>query len=39
MEKIHVEIPCTIWKKNKGYPTTGHREAIRKYGITKYTEK
>ena len=24
------------WKKNKGYPTKEHREAIRKYGVTKY---
>jgi ribonuclease HII len=24
------------WKKNKGYPTKEHREAIRRYGTTKY---
>ncbi len=36
MEKIHEEFPMYNWKKNKGYPTKEHREAIRKYGITKY---
>jgi ribonuclease HII len=24
------------WKQNKGYPTKEHREAIQKYGVTKY---
>jgi len=36
MEKIHKEYPMYNWKQNKGYPTKEHREAIRKYGITKY---
>ena len=36
MEKIHEEFPMYNWKQNKGYPTKEHREAIRKYGITKY---
>jgi ribonuclease HII len=36
MEKIHEEFPMYNWKKNKGYPTKEHREAIRKYGLTKY---
>ncbi|WP_242092983.1 ribonuclease HII [Aestuariivivens sediminicola] len=36
MDKIHDEFPMYNWKKNKGYPTKEHREAIRKYGITKY---
>ncbi|WP_271783465.1 ribonuclease HII [Aquimarina algiphila] len=36
MEKIHEEFPMYNWKKNKGYPTVEHRNAIRKYGITKY---
>lgn len=36
MNKIHEEFPMYNWKKNKGYPTTEHREAIRKYGTTKY---
>ena len=36
MNKIHEEFPMYNWKKNKGYPTNEHREAIRKYGPTKY---
>ena len=36
MNKIHEEFPMYNWKKNKGYPTKEHREAIRKYGVTKY---
>lgn len=36
MNKIHEEFPMYNWKKNKGYPTIEHREAIRKYGVTKY---
>jgi ribonuclease HII len=36
MNTIHEEFPMYNWKKNKGYPTLEHREAIRKYGITKY---
>ena len=36
MDKIHEEFPMYNWKKNKGYPTAEHREAIKKYGTTKY---
>lgn len=39
MNMIHEEYPMYNWKKNKGYPTLEHREAIRKYGITKYHRK
>ncbi|WP_190809787.1 ribonuclease HII [Flagellimonas sp. S3867] len=39
MAKIHEEFPMYNWKKNKGYPTKEHREAIRKYGLTKYHRK
>lgn len=39
MLKIHEEFPMYNWKQNKGYPTTEHREAIKKYGITKYHRK
>lgn len=39
MEKIHLEFPMYNWKKNKGYPTKEHRDAIRKYGVTKYHRK
>ena len=36
MNRIHKEFPMYNWKQNKGYPTKEHREAIRKYGTTKY---
>jgi len=36
MNSIHEEFPMYNWKQNKGYPTKEHREAIRKYGVTKY---
>lgn len=39
MNKIHKEFPMFNWKQNKGYPTKEHREAIKKYGITKYHRK
>ena len=39
METIHEEYPMYNWKKNKGYPTKEHRQAIREYGITKYHRK
>ena len=39
MNKIHEEFPMYNWKKNKGYPTKEHREAIREFGITKYHRK
>lgn len=36
MEKIHSEYPDYGWDNNKGYPTSFHRDAIKKYGITPY---
>jgi len=39
MEKIHYEFPEYGWNKNKGYPTSIHRDAILKYGITPYHRK
>ena len=39
MEKIHEEFPQYNWKKNKGYPTKEHREAIRQFGATPYHRK
>ncbi|MCF7560955.1 ribonuclease HII [Sabulilitoribacter multivorans] len=39
MNMIHEEFPVYNWKQNKGYPTKEHREAIKKYGITKYHRK
>ncbi|MEJ2113263.1 MAG: ribonuclease HII [Flavobacteriaceae bacterium] len=39
MSIIHEEFPMYNWKQNKGYPTKEHREAIMKYGISKYHRK
>jgi ribonuclease HII len=36
MIKIHEEFPQYGWEQNKGYPTSYHRTAILKYGITPY---
>lgn len=36
MHCIDQEFPLYHWKQNKGYPTKGHREAIRASGATKY---
>ena len=36
MRKIHSEFPQYGWDNNKGYPTSSHRAAILKYGITPY---
>lgn len=36
MEALHHEYPQYDWKKNKGYPTKAHREAIRQHGPTPY---
>jgi ribonuclease HII len=39
MDRIHEEFPMYNWKKNKGYPTVEHREAIKKYGVSPYHRK
>ena len=39
METIHEEYPMYNWKKNKGYPTKEHRDAIKKYGPCIYHRK
>ncbi len=36
MDALAMEYPHYDWQSNKGYPTPKHREAIRRYGITKY---
>jgi ribonuclease HII len=36
MKKIHNDYPEYGWNNNKGYPTSFHREAIMKHGITPY---
>jgi len=39
MAKLDQEYPCYNWKQNKGYPTTDHRAAIEKNGVTPYHRK
>ena len=39
MLKLDELYPEYQWKKNKGYPTREHREAIRRYGATPYHRK
>ena len=36
MNQLDAEYPQYGWRKNKGYPTKAHREAIRQYGTTPY---
>lgn len=36
MANLHEEFPAYNWKKNKGYPTKEHRQAIRDFGPTPY---
>ena len=39
MNQLADQYPEYQWKKNKGYPTKTHREAIRQYGTTCYHRK
>jgi ribonuclease HII len=39
MEALDREYPQYQWKKNKGYPTRAHREAIRQFGSTPWHRK
>lgn len=39
MQKLDEEYPQYNWKKNAGYLTKEHSEAILKYGVTKYHRK
>ena len=39
MEEIHLDFPDYNWKKNKGYPTKEHRNAIRTAGICLHHRK
>lgn len=36
MCRLHEEFPQYGWNKNKGYPTTAHRDAIARYGASPY---
>lgn len=39
MTQLHQEFAAYNWKKNKGYPTQEHRNAIREFGPTPYHRK
>ena len=39
MLSMHTQFPEYNWKKNKGYPTREHRNAIRTFGITSFHRK
>ena len=39
MTQLDTELPNYYWKKNKGYPTKQHRQAIRDFGTTEYHRK
>ena len=36
METLHAKYEFYAWKKNKGYPTADHREAIRSHGACEH---
>ena len=39
LKKMDLEFPRYNWRKNKGYGTKEHMEAIKKYGLCKYHRK
>lgn len=39
MAQIAEEYPMYNWKKNKGYPTSDHRQAIREHGLSPHHRK
>lgn len=39
MKQLHKEFPHYNWKRNKGYGTPEHREAIQAHGLCKYHRK
>jgi ribonuclease HII len=39
MEELHAAFPAYNWKKNKGYPTAAHRQAIQETGVSEYHRK
>jgi ribonuclease HII len=39
MCRLDKQFPEYKWSENKGYPTTAHRDAIKKYGITPFHRK
>lgn len=39
MKKLHTDFPEYGWNQNKGYPTSKHRAAIIRFGITEHHRK
>ena len=39
MENLDKKFPQYLWSKNKGYPTTEHKNAIKQFGITEHHRK
>ncbi|MDY0014909.1 MAG: ribonuclease HII [Bacteroidales bacterium] len=39
MQGLHIKYPFYAWNKNKGYPSSEHRNAIINHGITEYHRK
>ena len=39
MDELDLEYPAYQWKKNKGYPTKAHREAIKTAGVSDFHRK
>lgn len=39
METLDADFSDYGWKKNKGYPTATHREAIKQFGVTEHHRK
>lgn len=39
MAELHLQFPEYGWNQNKGYPTLGHRKAIKKLGPTPFHRK
>jgi len=39
MTRLSINYPQYNWDKNVGYGTSGHKEAIEKFGISKYHRK
>ncbi len=39
MQRLDKDFPVYYWKRNKGYPTKQHREAIKEFGISPFHRK
>lgn len=39
MEELDIQYPAYNWRKNKGYPTIEHKNAVAEHGITPYHRK